>query len=280
LTHLGQNPGVGPGNIDIMAHSLGNLVAMEALRYQANILPGVPLCHNYTTVEAAIWREAFEPQTRLHYDTKLAKRTDPWYVANSGFDKITYSVSRQRRMSWRFWFNQVSGGRVLTPTSALSGNLISSYAFGQFGKYYRGDYALDYAMRLNDYLLHGQFGNSYYRSSLSYRSNRTLVTTIWTIIRAAHELNGIPALMSLRDFFYNYTNLNYPVGEVQNPEAAVNINAVSDGWQIDPKNKGYYDHSALFYEDFWGIWKWYNDLAGHGTNVPANNPAFAIGDEK
>ncbi|MGC8561171.1 MAG: alpha/beta hydrolase, partial [Phycisphaerae bacterium] len=56
LTHLGQNPGVGPGNIDIMAHSLGNLVAMEALRYQANILPGVPLCHNYTTVEAAIWR--------------------------------------------------------------------------------------------------------------------------------------------------------------------------------------------------------------------------------
>jgi len=53
-----------PERVDIMAHSLGNLVMWESLRLAERLGKGARI-HNMVGIEAAIWREAFEREQPL-----------------------------------------------------------------------------------------------------------------------------------------------------------------------------------------------------------------------
>src|SRR5690606_31490822 len=54
-------------DIDLAAHSLGNLVMSDAIRLNGEIAPNGILSNNATSIEAAIWSEAFDPSGPVTY---------------------------------------------------------------------------------------------------------------------------------------------------------------------------------------------------------------------
>ncbi|MEO1088146.1 MAG: alpha/beta hydrolase, partial [Acidobacteriota bacterium] len=88
-----QEWGVPSESIYVMAHSLGNQVVADALRIDA-MTPGAVgnLFNSFTSVEPAIWKEAFWPQEEVSYS--LSGIPDAW----------VYSVDDLRTNSWAFWY--------------------------------------------------------------------------------------------------------------------------------------------------------------------------------
>ena len=219
--------------IDILSHSLGNLVTWEAARLQERLHPGSAFSGNYMMVEAAVWKEAFRPQA------------DKVYAAPNA---TTYTVDKLERHSWSHWFNQ---------TGSQAGKAFSNI----HNSYTPKDNALDFAMRGNDWLLRGYLlpgintlPAKHYTRALYFGSNllwgdpgdpllpttnpyhRSTIRQIKSLIQPLekpHRLDKVPALMITRrkkiagilalDPFgkkvvplpvtgYQYTDLHQPIG--------------------------------------------------------------------
>lgn len=112
--------GAEPENVNLIAHSLGNLVTLDALRLHS-ILRGDMLINNVVAVEAAVWQETLWDQGPI--------------IVNAN---LMYSEDELMRGSWAFWFNQNEN-----PISDSFGHMYNSFA--------RHDEAL-VAMKINDYL--------------------------------------------------------------------------------------------------------------------------------
>jgi len=112
--------GAEPENVNLMVHSLGNLMTLDALRLHS-IASGEKLINNMISVEAAVWQETLWDQgpTIINAD-------------------LTYTEEDLMRGSWAFWFNQNEN-----PVSDSFGHMYNSFT--------RNDEAL-VAMKINDYL--------------------------------------------------------------------------------------------------------------------------------
>ncbi|MEM7244485.1 MAG: hypothetical protein AAF533_04040 [Acidobacteriota bacterium] len=141
--------GVAPEDVDIVAHSLGNLVVMDALRVHVAegsgaAHPGGPskLARHFYSLDAAVWEDVFLPQEEISYPA-----VDD-YIDEFGMEQIErqepidYPVDALVRHSWAFWCRQ--DGRSIK--QALDGGLIHGYN--------PRDYALALVMRFNDWRRH------------------------------------------------------------------------------------------------------------------------------
>jgi hypothetical protein len=139
--YMSQTWGVDHSQINIMAHSLGNMVMWDALRlnqyYNHN-----QLVNNVIGVEPAVWPEAF-----------AEKKEEVYNSANDA--PITYSVAALQQCSWKFWFRQSE----CDATQSIGGTYAHSFE--------PTDYALD-AMQLADYLAHFAWGLTDTSSDLAH----------------------------------------------------------------------------------------------------------------
>jgi hypothetical protein len=117
--------GASADNVYLLAHSLGNLVALDSLRLHSVENDGekIPLVRNMVSIEAAVWSETFRPQASFEFDSVL---------------DLEYTEDDLKRNSWSFWFRQVD-----SPVSDAVQNFVNSYVFS--------DEAL-VGMRINDTL--------------------------------------------------------------------------------------------------------------------------------
>ncbi len=92
-------------NVHLIAHSLGNLVALDALRLHA-VEQDQMLIQHLVSVEAAVWEETL------------------WDQGTKTFgEDIFFSEDDLMRGSWAFWFNQDAH-----PISESFGRMFNSYA--------------------------------------------------------------------------------------------------------------------------------------------------------
>jgi hypothetical protein len=153
----------GPENVAVMAHSLGNFVMWDAVRIHSRYIqdgtPGVPnikLVNSIISLEAAIWREAFEAQNiRLPDGTIVGN--DLSYTTNAGLysallptDVTTYAVDDLQKMSWRSWFRQTP--KPLDPEVPILSTSIVGKAYHSYTPH---DFALWKTMREWDWLTYG-----------------------------------------------------------------------------------------------------------------------------
>lgn len=82
-------------DVNIMAHSLGNLVMWDALRLEQYKPSPSILAFNILSIQAAIWEEMFYGYDGINY----LSEPDP---ANN----ISYSIDDLQHHSWAFWLNQ------------------------------------------------------------------------------------------------------------------------------------------------------------------------------
>jgi fibronectin type 3 domain-containing protein len=115
--------GLAAADVNIAAHSLGNLVMWDAIRLNGRITPNDKLVNNVVSIEAAVWSEAFAASGEVVYNDS---------------HPITYTAAELETMSWHHWFNP---GDI---------NIKDSITGKVFNSYYAEDEALGIAMRLND----------------------------------------------------------------------------------------------------------------------------------
>jgi hypothetical protein len=232
-------------NVDVMAHSLGNLVLWDALRLQEQTQGAIPVLHNMINLEAAIWSETFDPRQAMVYNRE----------ANGPRDNITYQVADLQRHSWRFWFNQGAAGQAGDVRRALSGQVYHSFN--------PADNALAW-MRTNDMT---QRGTSILPGSppgWHYNRGNLPGGAVWRDPLGQHALaNVVPSLLQpgQRTPGYNTNALSVAMGTDSNPLAATNQNATRLGW----RNTEHSDYLGLEYPRIYG---WYDQFL---------SPAIAIG---
>lgn len=226
----------GAEHVDLMAHSLGNLVMWEALRLHERLGRG-PLARSIFMIEPAVWSEAFDPEAGVGYN-------------GSGDDRAFYSTNQLRQQSWAFWFNQAGHD----PRAALAGFVYHSYL--------PGDSAL-WAMRLNDFIWRKWSGAvsglrpqrlwHYYRDRLERRPpvNRAPVGD-------NRFYDRIPALLQIghRTTDYGVADLSPAAGELPHPMAFANYRASQGGWTAGA-------HSDFKDLEFPRIWRWWDEFLGY-----------------
>jgi hypothetical protein len=231
--------GASPENVYLLAHSLGNLVALDALRLHSVETNGnaIPLVRNMVSIEAAVWSETFAAQSSIQYDTIF----DRWYSADD-----------LKRNSWAFWFNQDE-----SPVNDAVQNLFNSYA--------PADIALA-AMRINDTFATFELG-ALSGPRLEYGNGRG-VPMYYRVPLG----DGVPAgePENRPDLWFEIPPLVFgnlgvgqkpdvidlvpPLGSVPNIHPDVfNIPAVNFGWRSDMHS----DFLELALPD---IWPWYREL--------------------
>jgi hypothetical protein len=230
--------GVAPADINLMAHSLGNLVMWDALRINAHLNPGSQLVNNVISSEAAIWPETFTPQQSLVYSA-------------AGDDPISYTPAELIEHSWSFWFRQ-------------AGREAASSATQVFHSYVADDSAL-WAMRLNDKLKRGTIGfggrEHYYRENVDSYPNLREPTTLHDT--PTLMLHGHRHLSGLSD--YDRTDLNLPLGTQVHPEDGNGVESStpypSYGWQRT-------EHSDQKKQPIFVIYRWYKEVVKKGAEIP------------
>lgn len=232
------------GDVYLMAHSLGNLVAWDALRINQCRHPGSQIVSNFIGVQAAVWPEILFPEQDLTY---ASPGPDPQENDPPG---ITYTVGQLRRNSWAFWVQQ-AGHEALT-----------SLAGGYYHSLVELDKAL-HAMRWWDSQAHPK------------HYNRDLLPTD----RDVDSLNGIPALINDGMRHWNdelprvdVGDLHLPlgcVGQLRPPGAsAFGIPAAASG---NPyvENWGWRkeEHSDFRTQPLFTIYEWYKEFVSEGIGV-------------
>ena len=272
--HSIHNWSGGANNIDIMAHSLGNLVVWDALRLYQTTGQGAhnPLVRNVIGMEAAVWPETFTEEMSLSYQDESDDQ-----------NRIVYSVDELKQHSWSFWFNQ----EAHPAHKSLAGNVYHSYV--------PNDEILELWMRYGDNLLRGSISSPfpiarkwhYSRDKLTndppeWRSpNGTKHSDIgWGSGRGGLPVANIfpsrlPTLMLPRHRkpYYGFEDLNLPVGAMMNPLHNVNNrNATELGWRTDQHSDFAVGESSIANAKMWFpvIWEWYNQFL---------QPAMIIGEE-
>lgn len=89
-----QSSNVSSNNINIAAHSLGNLVMWDALRLYKHKYTDMAV-NNAISIQGAVWSETFDLQLPRDYDSE--PDTD---------HNTTYSINDLMRHSWAFWLQQ------------------------------------------------------------------------------------------------------------------------------------------------------------------------------
>jgi len=224
--------GLEADDIDLMAHSLGNLVMWDALRINA-AKTDEKLVRNIVSIEAAIWREAFDPVSVLDYKLNV----DGW--ADAAQPVVKQFVSQQMQSSWRSWLNP----NTRPIKSGLTGKAIHSYL--------ADDYALDYGMRANDVLMrhpHPKWDD--YQDPAVFRTASNL-SRLPTYIREDAILSSEPEVgQQERKYFWTWKDVNHAVGTRHNSVADVNINAADYGWRAK-------EHSDFRDRVYPGIFPWW-----------------------
>ena len=205
-----------------MAHSLGNLVAWEALRIHKRDSGG-KLINNIMSVEPALRWDAFEGENELVY-------------GSSGDVPITYSTDELKQHSWRFWFNG-------------AGNWAGDSANAFYHTFNANDYALD-AMRLNDYVkrLGGHFGRTL--TPGSYRRPSTL-DDMPVLMESGSRFRDSLGL-------YDDSQLRLPAGTISLSlpgmvAPAANVDGTQTGWR-DTAHSDFVDRGLPV------VYPWYNRL--------------------
>lgn len=247
---------VGAENVDVAAHSLGNIIMFDALRLQERLgLPAV--ARNAVSLEGAVWREAFDPQGMVLY----RRPSDP----------IEYTEEQLQLQSWAFWFNQ----RGHDLRNALIGNVYHSYS--------ETDRALETWMRVNDHLWRGKARHWHYRRDRLERDREFRAPA-----GAKRLYNRVPALLQMgrRTNDYDWQDINVPIGAAtRNPLAngSETRNAIALGWRTrlhsDHLEVGADDEGRLAW--FPRIWPWYSHILG-GADVEGQDriaPAIPMGEE-
>ncbi len=231
--------GASADNVYLIAHSLGNLVALDSLRLHSvdNNGERIPIVRNMVSIEAAVWSETFRPQASFEFDSVL---------------DLEYTEDDLKRNSWSFWFNQVD-----SPVSNAVQNFFNSYVFF--------DEAL-VGMRINDTLatydpgfLSGprlEYGSGR-GVPLNYRvplGDGVLATEphnrpdLWFEIPPLVMKNLAAGQMP------SPADLSRALGALPNihPDA-INIDAIEYGWRVDK-------HSDFLVQPLPAIWDWYQVL--------------------
>lgn len=213
--------GLSPSDVDIAAHSLGNLVMWDALRINEQKTTD-KLVNNVSSIEAAIWKEAFDPENDFNY-----------HSAYENFE--TFTPDQQKQSSWRFWFNSIGHD----PRESITG--------GVYHTYNRLDYALG-LMQLNDSIWRGQTDRSgWFQQPPVYRSILNLYK-IPTFVRSDAE-----GFDHLETHLYAANELNLPIGAMENPLATQNFDASTLGWRADK-------HSDFIDMPYSDVFSWYKTV--------------------
>jgi hypothetical protein len=254
--------GLSPNNIDLWAHSLGNQVAVDALRlnqipgYGA---PGTKLAGHYAMLESAIWQESFFRRRALAYSEPSST--------------ITYTVDDLTRMSWAFFFNNSVGAN---PRQSV-GQIVNSYN--------RHDYALWIMIGDDNFLRNGWGGNSHYDRPMppNYWDNLGIemqprAACVWALPYAYDLAHSTPALlrMSHRHQLYGIHSIMSPAGQTDLPVfASSSVNAGANGWY----RMAHGDHKGAKHKDFYDVL--YDEQAYPNTVDFASFAAFILfdGDE-
>ena len=270
----------GVQNVDVMAHSLGNLVVWDAMRLYQRTGQGAnnPLFRNLISVEAAVWPETFDPEGPVVYGAEQSPEFN-----------ITYTVDALKEHSWSFWFNQTAH-----PASAsLGGQLHHSYV--------PDDDILFIGMRLNDnknrgtgLLPTGMGGIPPYHFSRSVLQGTPPEAPEWRApegIKQPHAAWGpgrwsrtvqnrlpdkVPTLMlkGHRKPNYYLFDLNLPVGVTAHPLPAKNENVTDPdfGWRSGKHSDFAVGEAGDANAKMWFpiIWDWYEQFV---------QPAISINEE-
>ncbi|MBI4377837.1 MAG: alpha/beta hydrolase [Nitrospinae bacterium] len=253
--------GISPSDVDIMAHSLGNLMVFDTLRLHKRLGTG-ELTRNVISLESATWPEAYQPEEKNVYER----------LPNS--DAITYTLDQLKRHSWAFWFRQEG----YESQGAINGKIYHSYL--------PDDPALA-AMQFNDYKERGtsieEVGQHERSREWHYWRDRLIRGGNYRAPEGSNNFyNVIPTLMlpANRHVPYGRTDLNLPVGTQPNPMAEENNNylASDGGWKPAGSPIDFDAHSRYLSERFPNIYKWYDEFLGDigGTRRPGRVP---IGEE-
>jgi hypothetical protein len=235
-----------PENVYLMAHSLGNLVALDALRLHA-VESNEILIQHMVSIEAAVWEETFWNQGPVTYTAELA-----------------FSEDELMRGSWAFWFNQEAH-----PVSESFARMFNSYA--------SQDAAL-IAMKINDvfpvtgpqcvYPLPGPTLGPCPRGErrLGRGSGANFRVPVADDFHVGDEENRpdlwyeIPALLNLENpngHLLPWNEVSSPLGMVEMPTSA-GVNTSS----IVAEDLGWPDteHSFFLRQDFAKTWEWFEFL--------------------
>jgi alpha/beta hydrolase family protein DUF900 len=215
-------------DIALMAHSMGNLVAWDALRLYQRTYNDTAVM-DILSIEAAVWLETFSSQAKLSY------------VAPD--DPIDYEVDDLKKHSWAFWFNQNISGVSKSARKSLT------------GKYYHSYNQLDLilkAMKIHDYLLHKRYYVDDFGLEHVIRSHYKRVPFTSSTYRQPPYLTYVPALIKKgeRKDSYSHDSLT-PAGTVSNSGYAdIPVNASTEGWDStshsDCKEKPLYKVSSWY----------------------------------
>jgi len=244
-------------NVDVMAHSLGNLVVWEGARLLERVAqkpwPNGRYAKSYVMVEGAVQREVFRPE-------------GPY--TNS--DQTVYTANELRTHSWAFWCNQTNHN-----TSGVFNQVYNSYN--------AGDTALTTAMRTADWdkslwplpvrpAMHftrildlGILLPPYPLRSMTGTTNSPNPNPPPAFLPDSplYALHQIPALMQNRALLYGPGDLTLPIGAVAPPQ-----NETSGNWTMNnAAQQGWTGHSAAWDQPFNRINQWYTWLVGQ-QNAP------------
>jgi hypothetical protein len=245
--------GVPADNVNLVAHSLGNLVVFDALRLHRRLGAG-HLVRNAIGFESATWPEAYRKQKNHLLDPA---KDDPILTNPPGYEHI-YTVDQLKQQSWAFWFRQ-AGYEV---PGSLAGAVYHSYL---------PDDRVLFWMRRNDYL---QRSDTHYYRHLLERSP--------AVYRAPEGLNnlydGIPTLMRLRHrrIPYGWNRINLPVGTTNSVIAVSGMNYLATDGNWRPGSvAGIASHSG-YLQWYPEIYKWYAEFLGDALNPIS---AIPLGEE-
>lgn len=242
-----------PDNVTLMAHSLGNQVALDALRLRSAGIGTGPcqLARGFFSVEAAIWPETFWQEEPVAYP-----ESDP---------PVEYSVGDLKSHSWSFWYNQAAHKAFDSVASS-------------FHTYNPGDEVLA-LMLLDDYTKRN-FGKQYDREGEAGGFGRRLAVEITPQpLPPRRPLVYLPTMFK-RGLRYKVGQvlqpplppvppvpwwpgqLNLPLGTEPNPvDGTKNLNAQTVG---SPREA----HSAFKDEPLPIVWDWWAWLVAQQNGIP------------
>ena len=215
-------------NINIMAHSLGNLVMWDALRLERYKSAPSVLVFNIISIQAAIWSDMFLPCTSLDYSSE----PDP-------SNNISYSIYDLQRHSWAFWLNQNSRSAF----DSYSGIFCNSLTFD--------DYALIGQKRWNATPNSDAYKRTDYATN--YRTPYTL-PLLYPLMKNGSRLPYNPVYA---DLYYKF--ITDPIG-LSAEIGDKNVLATRYGWDTAA-------HSSFKDLEFYKIIRWYKQIFSTETQI-------------
>ena len=230
--------------VNLMAHSLGNLVMWDAIRLHTR-KQNPKLINNVISVEGAVWSDAFRQKEMLEYD-------DPFE------DYALYTITDLESNSWSHWFRHPSNSvysvvnkfvnSYTADDEALRGMEISNVILGPYNYHYNREW---YGQRNPDNmpnfpaLLQYRHPRSYYPRPTTFES---ICLYAWNFLNPPIGLTD----MDEHDL--------YPISTSSEICTVMNYNVPSSVWDETEHNEM---RNALFYI----ISPWYEQIFSGKTTI-------------